>query len=107
VNGEKELYDLKSDPDELNNVAGQAGFASIQSQLAARLAKLKNCTGASCRVGPAVSLKRTKCRFRVSGPDAGHVTSKSFSRKGRTVTARISFNDGRVVLRQGILPRRC
>jgi hypothetical protein len=86
------------DPDELTNVAGLAGYSSIQGELAARLAKLKDCAGAACKVGPSVSLARTKCKFHVSGADKRYVTSASFSRKGRTVTARISFDDGRVVL---------
>jgi arylsulfatase A-like enzyme len=106
-NGEKELYDLPQDPDELTNVADQPAYASFQSELAARLAKLRTCAGASCRVGPSVSLARTKCKFRVTGADARFVSSTSFARKGRTVTARISFNDGRVVLRQGTLPKAC
>jgi N-acetylglucosamine-6-sulfatase len=106
-NGERELYDLAKDPDELTNLAGNAGYASIQSELAARLAKLRTCAGASCKVGPAVSLARTNCKFRVTGADARFVSSTSFARKGRTVTARISFNDGRIVLRQGTLPKRC
>jgi N-acetylglucosamine-6-sulfatase len=106
-NGEKELYDLKTDPDELNNVAGQAGFAPLEAELASRLVRLKNCSGPGCKVGPAVSLVRSKCKFRVTGADARLVSSTSLSRKRRTVTARISFSDGRVVLRQGMLPKRC
>ena len=107
ANGEKELYDLVKDPDELTNVAGQRSYSALQGQLAARLAKLKTCAGARCRVGPAVFLTRTKCKFRVSGADAREVTSVRYSRRGRTVTARISFDDGRVVLRGGTLPKRC
>lgn len=107
ANGEKELYDLAQDPDELNNLANNGGYAAIQAELAARLAKLKTCAGPSCKVGPSVSLTRTNCKFRVTGADARFVTSTSFSRKGRTMTARIGFNDGRVVLRSGTLPKRC
>jgi hypothetical protein len=107
VNGERELYDLVKDPDELTNVAGLAGYGSIQSELAARLAKLKDCAGAACKVGPSVSLARTKCKFHVTGADKRYVSSTSFSRKRRTVTARISFNDGRIVLRQGTVLKRC
>ncbi len=54
-----------------------------------------------------MSLARTNCKFKVAGADARFVRSTSFSRKGRTVTARISFDDGRVVLRSGTLPKRC
>jgi N-acetylglucosamine-6-sulfatase len=107
TNGEKELYDLAKDPDELVNVAGQAGYASIQAELAARLAKLRDCTGSACRVGPRVLLVRTKCRVRVSGADRRLVSSVHYSRKGRAVTARISLSDGRIVLRAASLPRRC
>ena len=107
ANGEKELYDLANDPDELNNVAGQPEYAALQAELAGRLAKLESCAGAPCKVGPAVSLTRTNCKFRVSGADARFVSSTSFARNGRTVTARISFADGRVVLRSGTLPKRC
>jgi N-acetylglucosamine-6-sulfatase len=106
-NGEKELYDLATDPDELNNVAGQPAYAALQGSLAARLAKLRTCAGAACRVGPAVSLVRSKCKFHVSGVDAREVTSVRYARKGRAVTAQISFVDGRVVTRQGTLPKRC
>jgi hypothetical protein len=107
VNGERELYNLVRDPDELNNLAGGAGYASIQAELAARLAKLKDCSGPACKVGPALSLVRVKCRFRLTGADRRLVTATSFIRKRRTVTARISLVDGRVVLRSGTLPRRC
>jgi N-acetylglucosamine-6-sulfatase len=107
ANGERELYDLLQDPDELNNLAGQTAYASLQGELAARLAKLQNCAGATCRVGPALTLKRAKCQFSVGGADSRLVSSASYSRKGRTVTARISLLDGRLVLRQGTLPKAC
>jgi N-acetylglucosamine-6-sulfatase len=107
ANGEKELYDLAKDPDELNNVAGQTGYAELQGQLSARLATLQSCKGASCRVGPSVSLARTKCKFHVTGRDAREVGSVQYSRAGRDVTARISFTDGRMVLRAGTLPKTC
>ena len=39
--GEKELYDLVNDPFELNNVAGDSQYATIQADLAAQLVALK------------------------------------------------------------------
>jgi len=39
--GDRELYDLTNDPYELNNVAGQSAYASVQADRAARLAVLK------------------------------------------------------------------
>jgi len=49
VNGERELYDLVRDPDELTNQARNPAFASIRSRLAARLRTLRGCRGAACR----------------------------------------------------------
>ncbi len=107
ANGEKELYDLAKDPDELNNLEADSGHAVLRAELARRLASLTGCKGSACRVGPQISLARAKCKFHVSGADARWVSSVSSSRKGRDVTARISFSDGRVVLRAGSLPRSC
>jgi N-acetylglucosamine-6-sulfatase len=39
--GDRELYDLANDPYEMNSVAGQSNYAGIQSQLATRLAVLR------------------------------------------------------------------
>lgn len=48
VTGERELYDLKADPDELNNLAATADPALLAS-LAQRLKELRDCRGDSCR----------------------------------------------------------
>jgi Sulfatase len=48
ANGERELYDLRSDPDELVNVAGDPAQAGTLALLDARLEVLKTCAGASC-----------------------------------------------------------
>jgi len=48
--GERELYDHSVDPWEINNVAGQPVYASLQKQLASMLAVLKTCSGASCQL---------------------------------------------------------
>ncbi|MBI3915371.1 MAG: sulfatase-like hydrolase/transferase [Chloroflexi bacterium] len=47
--GEKELYDLKADPYELQNLAAKAD-ANLLKILAARLAELRKCAGEKCRV---------------------------------------------------------
>ncbi len=41
VTGEKELYDLRSDPFELQNVAGRPDYSAIQADLASQLQALK------------------------------------------------------------------
>lgn len=48
VTGEKELYNLKNDPYELNNMIAKAS-PDLLKELAARLAQLKKCAGATCR----------------------------------------------------------
>ncbi len=46
--GEKQLYDLRKDPDELRNIVTTASPALVHD-LAARLDRLVHCSGASCR----------------------------------------------------------
>jgi arylsulfatase A-like enzyme len=48
--GEKELYDRKRDPNELDNVAGDPAYAKVQADLAAKLKKLAHCKGRKCDV---------------------------------------------------------
>jgi arylsulfatase A-like enzyme len=50
ASGEKELYDLSSDPYELRNRYNHRSYRSARRKLAARLAELKGCAGSSCRV---------------------------------------------------------
>ncbi len=49
ANGEKELYDLQTDPYELNSRHNAANLKTVRKRLAARLTKLRTCAGASCR----------------------------------------------------------
>jgi N-acetylglucosamine-6-sulfatase len=46
--GERELYDLNSDPYELHNLAGKPADAGLEAGLARRLAALRNCAGQAC-----------------------------------------------------------
>jgi hypothetical protein len=41
TDGFRELYDLQTDPFELQNVAGRAGMASVQQQMRASLDRLR------------------------------------------------------------------
>jgi N-acetylglucosamine-6-sulfatase len=48
VTGEVELYDITTDPYQLNNLGNQAPSTTI-GPLSGRLATLKTCRGAACR----------------------------------------------------------
>jgi N-acetylglucosamine-6-sulfatase len=47
--GEKELYDLKNDPYELQNVAPDPAYHRAKARLSRRLRELEDCSGLSCR----------------------------------------------------------
>jgi N-acetylglucosamine-6-sulfatase len=46
--GEVELYDLRFDPDELDNRAGDEALADVEAELARRFEVLRDCVGATC-----------------------------------------------------------
>lgn len=48
ANGEKELYDLRTDPYQLNNLAAKAD-ATLLKELSARVRELQTCVGEKCR----------------------------------------------------------
>jgi arylsulfatase A-like enzyme len=47
--GERELYDLQVDPFQLESKHDDPAFAAVQADLAARLARLRDCTGLACQ----------------------------------------------------------
>jgi len=48
--GDKELYDLKNDPDEMENLAGDPSKADLLAELEAEASRLRGCVGTSqCR----------------------------------------------------------
>jgi N-acetylglucosamine-6-sulfatase len=48
-NGEKELYDITKDPNELNNIVKVPNFFPIRAYLHAQLVRLETCVGRTCR----------------------------------------------------------
>ena len=103
-NGERELYDLRSDPAQLDNVVGEPGYAAIEARLAERLAALHACSGRACRRGPRLRLALRGCRATVRGAPLERVRVR---RRGPRLRARVSTRDGRVVTLDRRLPRAC
>ena len=81
-NGERELYDLESDPDELANRAADPALAPLRNAMSARLAALRACAGRSCRAKPALRFDaaRRRCLFNVAvrGSDARAIDRAEF-----------------------------
>ncbi len=48
TNGQRELYDLRTDPDEIDNLAGTR--PRLEHELAGRLQQLERCRGRECRI---------------------------------------------------------
>lgn len=48
-NGERELYDLGSDPFQLNSLHATSAWDAVRAALSARLAALRTCAGVSCQ----------------------------------------------------------
>jgi N-acetylglucosamine-6-sulfatase len=103
-NGERELYDLRRDPDQLENAIGERGYAAIEGRLAERLAALHACAGSSCWRGPRLRLAMRGCRGLVRGAALERVRVR---RRGPRLRARVSTRDGRVVTLDRRLPRAC
>ncbi|MDP8910874.1 MAG: sulfatase [Actinomycetota bacterium] len=86
VTGDRELYNLGKDPHELQSLHADPKHARVRAQLAARLAKLRGCKGATCRVGPRVSL-------------TVHVTGGRRNCRRGAIVATVTGRDGRAVRR--------
>jgi arylsulfatase A-like enzyme len=55
--GEQELYDLQSDPDELQNLVADPTYARVRSLLASELSTLRNCRRGNCHRLPKLDTK--------------------------------------------------
>src|SRR5918995_1429362 len=85
--GERELYDLVSDPNELASLHENAAYAQIRSDLARRLLALRACKAADCRRGPVLSVSSRcaagKHRVALIGADGRLVTRVDWIYRGR------------------------
>jgi arylsulfatase A-like enzyme len=50
--GDEELYDRRTDPYQLQNLADDPAYAAVKAHLAGKLAQLDDCRGNACNVRP-------------------------------------------------------
>jgi N-acetylglucosamine-6-sulfatase len=103
-NGERELYDLRRDPHQLENAIGVGRYAAVEARLAERLAVLSACDGPACWRGPRLRLVMRACRGQVRGAALDRVRVR---RRGARLRARVITRDGRVVTLDRRVPRAC
>ena len=93
LTGERELYNLARDPDELTSLHADVRYVRTQADLARRLARLRACAGTACRVEPQLTLRgrfqrRRSCRrsrvlVAVGGPSHRRISNTGFYLDGR------------------------
>ncbi len=65
--GARELYDLRRDPHQLENVASDPAYGEVRSKLAHQLHNVESCQGPGCRARPRVTLQLGHRSARRSG----------------------------------------
>jgi arylsulfatase A-like enzyme len=81
--GEQELYDLRTDPFELQNESGNPVYAPAQSALQRLLSFEAPCAGRTCRARPKVKLKARCTSAKVAGK--GKPQEATFYLRGKKV----------------------
>ena len=66
-NGERELYDLDRDPDELKSLQDKAKYEDEEAALRRLFARLRDCSAGACRISPKLKLKLSFDRGRLGG----------------------------------------
>jgi hypothetical protein len=113
TNGEQELYDLATDPNQLTSLHADARFAALKNDLGSRLTRLRTCSGDVCRRGPDLRLGvryrrgpggcvRSAVRLRVTGSAAARISTVTFYRNGRAVRRDLRAPYGAVIPRARI-----
>ena len=86
-----ELYDLKSDPNEERNVAGESDYEEVQGKLVTRLDDLRDCVAAECTLTPKLEIRAVPadgaCLMVAAGPDVPELESLTV-RVGADLTGR-------------------
>jgi N-acetylglucosamine-6-sulfatase len=88
ANGDRELYDLRKDPYELQSEHANPAYDAIKASLAARLHNLVSCAGASCRARPSVNFtaaRSGRCGVVTATVGGQGVESATFLVNGRPV----------------------
>jgi arylsulfatase A-like enzyme len=110
VSGERELYDLERDPDQLQSLHADPAYAPLIGALAQRLAVLRACAGRGCRARPALELRtRRRCarpRFLAAVRGAEPVERVEFYVRGRRVARDTSAPFKKLLRRRGVRPGR-
>jgi N-acetylglucosamine-6-sulfatase len=81
--GEQELYDLRADPFELQNQAGNPVYAPVHGALQRLLGSESTCAGKTCRARPKVKLKAGCSSAKVAGK--GKPQEATFYLRGKKV----------------------
>jgi N-acetylglucosamine-6-sulfatase len=91
--GEQELYDLQTDPFELQSRHADPAYGAVRASLDRLLASMKGCAGGGCRSRPGLKLKlafrneggcvASGLRARLTGGSAGEVQSARFFSRGQ------------------------
>jgi arylsulfatase A-like enzyme len=93
--GEKELYDLQTDPYETRNLWHAPGAQSIWNAMAGQLDRLRHCSGPLCQSGPRLKLELKRhgktCAHRLvlarlRGSDNHYAIRLRLTTRGRTLT---------------------
>jgi arylsulfatase A-like enzyme len=108
--GGRELYDLQTDPYQLNSVHADPAYDAVRRELTRRLKRLRNCRGASCSTRPELELRvepssgcvAAPLRARIEGRDLRLVRGVSYLVDGRRVAR--SAGAGRLLRTRGVTP---
>jgi N-acetylglucosamine-6-sulfatase len=90
ANGDRELYDLRKDPYELQSEHANAAYDALKASLAARLHVLVSCAGATCRGRPTVGLtaaRHGRCGVVTAAVAGRDLQAVTFLVNGRRVLA--------------------
>ena len=88
ANGDRELYDLRKDPEELQSQHANPAYDALKASLAARLHNLVSCAGAVCRARPAVRFtagRQGRCGVVTATASAPGMQNGTFYVDGRRV----------------------